>query len=67
MVARHGRMTLCLLAGLSLACSETPLPEPVDVGNLTNGMGEIAGEVTDRSVILQSRLTTTDGFVDGDV
>ena len=67
MVARHGRMTLCLLAGLSLACSETPLPEPVDVGNLTNGMGEIAGEVTDHSVILQSRLTTTDGFVDGDV
>ena len=43
MVARHGRMTLCLRAGLSLACYETPLPDPVDVGNLTNGMGEIAG------------------------
>ena len=67
MVVRHRRTTLCLVAGLSLACAVTAPPESQDVGTLTNGMGEIAGEVTDHSVILQSRLTTTAGFVDGDV
>lgn len=30
-------------------------------------MGEMAGEVTDTSVILQTRLTATEGLVDGDV
>lgn len=34
---------------------------------ITNGQGEIAGEVTTNSVILQSRLTRIDGWVDGDL
>ena len=34
---------------------------------MTNGQGEIAGEVTSTSVILQTRLTTRDGWVDGDL
>ena len=34
---------------------------------ITNGQGEIAGEVTTESVILQSRLTTGDTWVDGDL
>ncbi len=34
---------------------------------ITNGQGEIAGEVTTESVILQSRLTMGDALVDGDL
>ena len=35
--------------------------------SVTNGQGEIAGEVTTNSVILQSRLTHDEGWVDGDL
>ena len=42
----------------------TPAPEPITI---TNGQGEIAGEVTADAVILQSRLTTEAVLVDGDV
>ena len=45
-------------------CAE--LPAPVEI-TMTNGQGEIAGEVSDTSVIVQSRLTTKDGWVDGDL
>ena len=58
------------LTTVSMACTEGPLSDAVDVENVsrvTNGQGEIAGEVTDHSIILQSRLTTTKGFVDGDL
>ena len=34
---------------------------------MTNGQGEIAGEVTSTSVILQTRLTSKEGWVDGDL
>ena len=34
---------------------------------VTNGQDEIAGKVTTESVILQSRLTTRGGWVDGDL
>ena len=67
METRHAHTVLCLLVGLGLACTEAPPAGPPDVGDLTNGQGEIAGEVTDRSVILQSRLTTSGGFVDDDL
>jgi alkaline phosphatase D len=52
------------LAGLGAACA--PAPPPVESA-ITNGQGEMAGEVTTDSVILQSRLTTIDGWVDGDL
>ena len=39
---------------------------PVEI-TITNGQGEIAGEVTSTSVILQSRLTSKGGWVDGDL
>ena len=42
----------------------TPAPDPITI---TNGQGEIAGEVTADAVILQSRLTTEAVLVDGDV
>jgi len=34
---------------------------------ITNGQGEIAGEVTTSSVILQSRLTVGRELIDGDL
>jgi len=49
--------------GFVAACAPSP---PVEIA-ITNGQGEMAGEVTTNSVILQSRLTTTDGWVDGDL
>jgi len=49
-----------LLAG----CAAEPVLAPI---TMTNGQGEIAGEVTVDSVILQSRLTTEALIVDGDV
>ena len=52
------------LAGLGAACA--PAPPPIESA-ITNGQGEMAGEVTTDSVILQSRLTTIDGWVDGDL
>ena len=57
--------TVVLLTALVLlAGCAGPAPDPITI---TNGHGEMAGEVTANSVILQSRLTTLDGLVDGDV
>ena len=57
--------TAALAVGLGLlAGCGAPAPDPITI---TNGQGEMAGEVTADSVILQSRLTTLDGLVDGDV
>ena len=55
--------TLAIGLGLLAGCGGTA-PDPITI---TNGQGEMAGEVTADSVILQSRLTTGDGLVDGDV
>ncbi len=54
-------MSLVLATCAGVGCSEV---EPVAI---TNGQGEIAGEVTTSSVILQSRLTTGSTLVDGDL
>ena len=56
-------VALALGLGLLAGCGG-PAPDPITI---TNGQGEMAGEVTADSVILQSRLTTMDGLVDGDV
>ena len=42
-------------------CAEVPFPD------ITNGQGEMAGEVTTTSVILQSRLTVGGGLIEGDL
>ena len=55
---------LALVAAAVLAaCGPAP---PVEIA-MTNGQGEIAGEVTSTSVILQTRLTSKEGWVDGDL
>lgn len=54
------RLTLIALCGAGL------LPGDAGAG-LTNGQGEMAGEVTADSVILQSRLTDGSRLVDGDL
>ena len=54
-------MSLVLATCAGVGCAEV---EPVTI---TNGQGEIAGEVTTGSVILQSRLTTGSTLVDGDL
>ena len=56
-------VTLLFTLGLLAGCGGTA-PDPITI---TNGQGEMAGEVTADSVILQSRLTTLDGLLDGDV
>ena len=55
---------LIILSTLVAGCAAEPEPEPITI---TNGQGEIAGEVTADSVILHSRLTTEAVVVDGDV
>ena len=50
--------TLPVLTG---GCADVGLPD------ITNGQGEIAGEVTTTSVILQSRLTVGSELVEGDL
>ena len=60
---RHQYLTLVFSGAFVLAggcAQEVEFP-------ITNGQGEIAGEVTTNSVILQSRLTRTRGWVDGDL
>ncbi len=58
---KWGIAALASMAFLAGACArEESTP-------ITNGQGEIAGEVTTESVILQSRLTTGDTWVDGDL
>ena len=54
-----------LVAAATLAACGPSAP-PVEI-TMTNGQGEIAGEVTSTSVILQTRLTSTAGWVDGDL
>ena len=56
--------SMVLAAATLAACSGAP--EPVEI-MMTNGQGEIAGEVTTTSVILQSRLTSKAGLVAGDL
>ena len=51
--------TILLLGLVGLGAGCAPDPPQVEI-TITNGQGEIAGEVTTESVILQSRLTTTD-------
>ena len=58
--------TILLLGLVGLGAGCAPNPSQVEI-TITNGQGEIAGEVTTESVILQSRLTTTDGWLDGDL
>ncbi len=55
--------TLIVAIGCGLALVETA----AQGGAIRNGQGEMAGEVTDSSVILQSRLTKGNGLVDGDL
>ena len=56
-----------LIAATALAVAAcASAPEPVEI-LMTNGQGEIAGEVTDTSIILQTRLTAKSGWVDGDL
>ena len=51
---------------LAPAGASSQEPPPVEI-NIVNGQGEIAGEVTTDSVILQSRLIAAGGWVDGDL
>ena len=62
---RSVALAAMVLATVALAACNGA-PEPVEIG-MTNGQGEIAGEVTTTSVILQSRLTSKAGLVAGDL
>ena len=53
-------LVLCSCAMMVAGCAEVAFP------NMTNGQGEIAGEATTTSVILQSRLTVGSNLVEGD-
>ena len=57
-------LSLMVFSALLGGCSREPQSESI---HMTNGQGEIAGEVTAESVILHSRLTTEAVMVDGDV
>ena len=52
---------LASVAVVAAACSEVEFP------NIMNGQGEIAGEATMTSVVLQSRLTVGNVLVEGDL
>ena len=54
-------LVLCSCAMMVAGCAEVAFP------NMTNGQGEIAGEATTTSVILQSRLTVGSNLVEGDL
>lgn len=54
-----------LLACLTNAC--TGDPKLSDAPAVFHAQGEMAGEVTDTTVLLQSRMTATDNLLDGDV
>jgi alkaline phosphatase/alkaline phosphatase D len=58
-----------LSAMVASACTRTPDPaaQSTAASVVMNGQGEMAGEVTTDSVILQSRLTSVNRLVDGDV
>ena len=55
---------LVVLVALVAGYTAEPVSQPIII---TNGQGEIAGEVTANSVILHSRLTTEAVIVDGDI
>ena len=52
---------LGLFGAVVAGCAERPFPV------MTNGQGEMAGEVTMTTVVLQSRLTVGNELVDGDL
>ncbi len=52
-----------LLSILYIGCSDNTLMKQ----DIFNAQGEIAGEVTQNSVILQSRLTANDTLINGDI
>ena len=52
---------------LSVVLASAGCAADVAFPNITNGQGEIAGEVTTTSVILQSRLTVGSELVEGDL
>ena len=59
-------LAACGLTLVLTGLAGEPVPDAQPL-TITNGMGEMAGEVTADSVILQSRLTTGAGVVEGDV
>ena len=62
-MTRIRALALVVVTGV-VSCADAP--PPIEI-TMTNGQGEIAGEVTSTSVILQSRITTRDGWIDGDL
>jgi len=61
---KRTRTTVALLVTFAAgACA----PASVDFPDMSNGQGEMAGEATATSVILQSRLTLGGGLLDGDL
>ena len=60
------RLSGSMLAAAVALAACGPAAPPVEIA-MTNGQGEIAGEVTSTSVILQTRLTSKEGWVDGDL
>ena len=61
------RITICLLCSLAAAQRGSWSAASAADSRIFHAMGEMAGEVGTESVILQSRLTASDGLVDGDV
>ncbi len=69
-LAERNTMTRLKPAGTLVAvalCYLTSRPPVWAQQSVYNGQGEMAGEVTDRTVILQSRLTQGNQLVDGDL
>ena len=62
-IAHLGSLTahLGLFGAVVTGCAEFRFPD------ITNGQGEMAGEVTMTSVVLQSRLTVGSELVEGDL
>ena len=54
-------LILLLITWMNLSC------EPISVNFIDHAQGEIAGEVSQSSVILQSRLTQGSELIDGDI
>ena len=52
---------------LSVVLASAGCAADVAFPDITNGQGEIAGEATTTSIILQSRLTVGTELVDGDL
>ena len=62
-------LSVALAAVVAAGCNSNGAPASPPAANIAvvNGQGEMAGEVTTDSVILQSRLTATRQLVDGDM